>query len=437
MGLYLFLIFFIIILFFHKKELLLWVPFISIVIDIVPYYLTGEINSTDKSIIFLSYFRGFLISLPVVFLFFSRKTRIDNLISLSIFLYIIYNLLRQLFTEEIYLNIKLAILLSVYISVIPAAFNYFSKVYITFSRLKNLLRIVLFLYILNCLYCTFLNTGVRHGYENTIISLGSFDILSEYGIMYIILFLISFYKKLRKLDFILIIFSIILIVLTAKRTPIYLLVVGISIIIFFNRQSIFKSKNSIIYLSLFGIILYVTVSAFIFVGKNIRTKASNIDYINEGRYLEYSVIENQLLKHGSYQKLLFGEDNSFNSSFISNINLTRLDVEDRKPHSDIAILVFSSGFIGLFLYVFVLYSLFRKQMSLQKSSDYKESKSAFWAIFVSLVLNLFADSYTVCSARVIPYLLLGICLGLQNTMSKKLSYPVFNENSTSFKQFHI
>lgn len=397
----------------YKETALIWMPVFTILVDVLPLYITGEAVGQGQNVIVLQYFRGFIFLL--IFIYYLTKTSNRSyFLTFNIGLYIFYILLRQLLTSDIYSNIKIALLLSTYIMFIPISYSYTFHYKVTFSKLKIVIIISLTIFLLNVLFST-LFYGIQekqYYYLNSIINLGSFNLLSQYGIVYLNLFLLAHLRLLKRLDIFLIVTSIIVVILTGKRTPLYIIVSGFFIIGYFHRHYLFKFVR----LKSIFLIIVLFVTTFVsyqYTQKNVRTEMGELSYSQTGRYNEFIAIYTELVYYGDMFSVFTGHYDSFSARFSKAVN-PQLDItEERTIHSDIAIILFSSGLFGLFFYVTILWSIFLKQLRLSKLLENSNATVAFYSIYFGLVINLFADSHTVATARIIPYMLLGISLGLQ------------------------
>lgn len=188
-----------------------------------------------------------------------------------------------------------------------------------------------------------------------------------------------------------------------------------AVLAYLNRkhlQSVFKP----IYFIPILIFLFAAFLSFNFTQKNIREKVVELDYFEEGRFIEFIAIYNEIFVHGDISNYFAGHKDSYLARFDDNLSTNEYITSERTLHSDLAIILFSSGLLGLLFYLNIIFSTFKKQLSLSNYLKSDSYSSAFWALFIGLCLNLFADSHTVSTARIIPYMLIGFTLGYQKRL---------------------
>lgn len=285
------------------------------------------------------------------------------------------------------------------------------------EKFLKYIKITLGLYLLNTLVFTILKIGEEY-YSGALIYQGAVPLFTAYGIMYSIFFCLIFYKKLKTLDAILLISNISIIVLLSKRTTILLLLTGFIIMLVKQREVFFRQRYvlvSLVFLVAAGVTFYYSFLE----ARLVREKIVEMNVKEEGRYLEYVVLYDEILKSESISTIFWGKD-LFIEKGRFGLQQSLLDVESRRIHSDYAMLLFGGGITGLLLYLLIFLRIFNYYKLVNKTLvKNKILISAFLAIFITLILNGFADSLTVATARSIPFLFLGGLLGTMNYLKQR------------------
>lgn len=409
-------LFYIIILIFiisRSSASILWVPLFTILVDIVPLYFTGNLEPAKESIVLL-YFRGFTFLLVQYLVF--RNSPKASVVLYGIPLYLLYLVSKQFFTMDVYTNIKQALLLLSYIIFIPAAFSYASVGHrFNFNNFRFVLRMALIAFVLNTIYCTlFVTIRLENNSYGDFINSGAFKLTQLYGISYILVYLLAHFKRLRWIDYVIIFTVIALLMLIAKRTPIIILFIGILIIVFFNWNFL---KYKIKFKHFLALVFLVMVSYYgiTYAQKNVRARIVEMKITEENRFREFSAIYIELVESGDWLSLLTGHPDSFTARLSKSIGIIEGMHADRNMHSDIAVILFSTGLLGLIFYSRIFYFLISLQRYYRKSLPISPEYVAFWALSLGLFANFFADSHTVATSRAIPYILIGLTLGLQKS----------------------
>lgn len=415
-----------------KKEAVLWIPLFTVLVDVLPLYITGGMNYESKFYIIFSYYRALVFI--SIFIYSLSKYKIERNILFPILSYSIYILFRQAFTDSFYENIKLSITLISYISVIYSSFILFRYNSISIKKTLNVNKIVFLLFLLNAIYCTYNGFFSKEGYSGTIIAMGAFSLMNLYGIIYLILFYLCYIKYLNFKDLLLLSLAFVIVILNAKRTPIILFLVGLFVYIFYNRKYIIlalkKSKNIIILL-VSCVLLIVSYSVYQYMTENVRKKASTLEYKQEGRFMEYIQIAHEFSKNPHY--ILVGKNNGYKSGFDKFDNVTQMEIEGRSLHSDISIMLVGTGFIGLFLYFYIFLSLSKINIKIGRSYFNHKYHVMFWMMLLPLLANSLADSHTVATARVIVYMIMGLSIGIQAKQNNILKYEYINSKKRSLR----
>jgi len=109
-------------------------------------------------------------------------------------------------------------------------------------------------------------------------------------------------------------------------------------------------------------------------------------------------------------------DEPFNSMGKFSIFKDLLNDEERILHSDYARLLFTTGILGLILYIIIfrkIYKTYKTYISNMKlTPNLLVLKGTFLAVFISIIVVGFTGSLFLSFPGLIPYLYLGALLGV-------------------------
>jgi hypothetical protein len=102
--------------------------------------------------------------------------------------------------------------------------------------------------------------------------------------------------------------------------------------------------------------------------------------------------------------------------------------KNRLFHTDLGIILYGAGILGLFLFIRVLFNIMRKFIKLRfklkklNHDDYVvKLGAAFISVYICLIASTFSDGITVANNRVLAYMFLGAVLGYMLNEYKYLS----------------
>ena len=204
--------------------------------------------------------------------------------------------------------------------------------------------------------------------------------------------------------------NFIILILFMKRWAIFCTVIGI-VIYFYNSGNTIKKLKSF---SIVVIILTLTSLFFMdliseqFLNRGVKvTGISEIE--SEGRFLDYINIYHYLTTNQSVLKMLVGgnlfESRDFGMKYLHQI---------RNIHPDLVALLYGTGFIGLFLYIYIYRWMYKKMQKIYnrgvKTNLTKDLKALFNVfIFTLLFASIAGGALRVTTANSLAFLLLGAC----------------------------
>ncbi|HUR12522.1 MAG TPA: hypothetical protein VM012_14195 [Flavitalea sp.] len=222
------------------------------------------------------------------------------------------------------------------------------------EKYNRLLLIAIPVYII---YANIANIG---GFYSDSFSTG-FLITSRMYIVPIVVFLAIHYALTNKnkgwfikcVDLTFILINISMLLINTRRTTFGMLAAAIIIYTFFNRKLFFKMVMLVFLLASALVVSYPLYEARLTAQLEKRARIQDVDtYEEEGRYLETLYLIDYHRKKGDLRELLFGIQ--LFDTFDFGI---RYFGRDRPIHSDINMLFFSTGIVGLFLF-FRLYTYY-------------------------------------------------------------------------------
>jgi O-antigen ligase len=263
-----------------------------------------------------------------------------------------------------------------------------------------------------------------------IIYFGHTNFYGIYPMVYLLIASIYYYNIRVKGKTILIkvtlFIAIIIFLLLAKRTYLYLFLFGafFQIVLFLLYKK--KTTNVISLLLIIFFLIFLGRDTFIksFVDK--RETAIDRSYFEEGRFLEILAYKTDIIDRESIEKILLGTEifNSRQKFFGFSYMYSWLYFDkDRTLHSDYSNLLYGTGIIGILSYLLFLFWIgmnFYKKTRFQNriSHELKALMLVFWSVYISLLINGLSDGILSMSNRLIPFLLLGAITGYFSNLKR-------------------
>ncbi|WP_153231791.1 hypothetical protein [Algoriphagus machipongonensis] len=197
-------------------------------------------------------------------------------------------------------------------------------------------------------------------------------------------------------------------ILSIKRTTIV-----ISSFLFLFGQLFSKNKKNLVYLII--VLSFVSIPLYPYIEPIFMERLESRKYFvsgeydieEEGRVLELGLVVDTFLENDSYLNYLFGIE-PFNS--INNYGF----LKDRPIHNDFVYVLFSSGIVGLFLYVYMLvdiYKKFLKKFNKYNSLALVDYKRVFQSIFLMVILVSFIGNMWAITYKIFVFSVFGAFIG--------------------------
>lgn len=216
------------------------------------------------------------------------------------------------------------------------------------------------------------------------------------------------------LSFILVVF----ILLNVRRTAIIMPILGIFTYTIYSRKGLRILRYVLIFF--IGIALTYPIYSDILMKRYIfREEHGRFEsdfYKTETRFSEYDQMINSIREFQMPMQVIFGIGNNIFAEHVKNgITFKRM------YHSDIPKLYFSTGLVGIFIYLILYLILFREVFRIKSKGYTRELKTFAIGLLVISVFIAINGSLTQFSVRSFIFLLLGAIIGIAHT--NNLRYP--------------
>lgn len=390
---------------------------------LVVFFETGGITAQLRGFIFGFYLVTLIItSNNLIAKFPLQKKRYMGIVSI-IAIILIYWLFLVLFSSNIINSLREFTRITIILLAFPAGFIIGSLPigsYDFFRRLNNASVLVLFIASINILISNIFKIN-QTAYSTHISFYSGGLYLSLWyvlplAIMYVLGYRILLLKSgLLLKEKILIFLSFLWILLSWRRTAFVVLVLGVLFLVYYSRK----------YTKFFANLVIVVFAAFLMVGSTFldlyeaRKKTIDKGIEEEGRFLETEWVFTEIFSFNNLSTSLFGTE-IFNTAG----NYLNGAFEDRPLHVDINIILWGSGLLGLFLYLFLHYKIYRVykflRLRLQIQSNTKQFASFIFLFFFSTtVIVSFSGGLQAITYRSYLYLIMGATLGHVSILSMK------------------
>lgn len=408
------LIIFVIIAFRLKKDILIYLPIVSIVIDLSFSFFQGS-GQTTLGISVPAIFR-FVIYLIIISSFITRLNKAKY--PKFYWLFLIYIFILCLFSTDIFVSFKNYLQLALTMMMFPIGYLYFTdenKIKKFFSYSKYALGI----YVISLILGNFFNVGTREfTYSGIEDSVGFFSSGSVFAgsVMVALLPVFLYFDQTKKKKFVTLILGslfIIGVLFTARRTSILIPFIGLFVFMFFSKM---KLRVTLIFT--FGAIIFVILAPFFMTELTerlaVRAESGKFDinaYESEGRYFDLVNAWDQATNFDKPYEALFGANIFAEGGWRYGVRIGRM------IHNDYAVFLQGSGIIGLTLYMILILSIFfmvKNKHSVKRRFRYNVFHSSMISLILILLVVSINGGYNIMSYRSILFLLLGAFVRLVN-----------------------
>lgn len=398
-----------------KEKTFLWLLVINILIRFL-YLLVTDFDSSNFIptrahilLIWSEIFYSIFVSLYIIF-FYSNRKQVKNWGIFTILFYFLFLLIVSATDKGT--SFKKIIIFSHDFLLLPAAFIYFSRGQYkkNFFKMLYILNTIVIIYFI---YCS-LNEIGTDAYGLNVIYTGTLQILGVYIFVFSLpVFLWRLVDTKQQNSFIYAIIGIIIILslLTVHRT--YIILMAIQLIIF-----LFYYGKTYKYLPTMVIIFLIITSSIYFFRNDfvnmmqLRGLHPERTINEEGRYLEYILVWEQIVMGGDIKQILIGNDLFNNQGDFVKYNILNLR-GDRKYHSIFSQIIFDAGVIGIILFYrffFLFFKDFIKRRKIKNNTEVRNINFLFFAIFITLFIDTFVNQLFCFYARGFPLYILGFVM---------------------------
>jgi len=315
---------------------------------------------------FISSVLMYIITKAMLVSIFKNGTVITNITAILLFVYLtllfVFNNHSYVETRSVYLNVT-TLLISIMVA--PYILNKYGYKKI-FYELYIMSSLILYTFITYILLLTMLGIYPNPMYNMSFISNG-YLYASDIHVLPISMFIYGYYtiknghynkNIIIKYTIIAVVFIIILLLL--RRAAMFVTILAITSIISYYIINI-KSKKNIQLIIVFMIInggAIIISYSYIYEGIEHRitglNRSGQLVSTDEGRFVDHLLVYDDMFKRNQYNKLIGY------SFFNAPGNYGQGIYGDRNLHADLAVITHASGLVGLFLYLIMVFKLFKE-----------------------------------------------------------------------------
>ena len=310
-----FVIIIVLILFNQKQKFIFYIPLLLQISDISKILIEG--GPSARTSILLD-FIIIIVSIAVCLIIILKNITVLRKNTNGIFVLLIYFFVMIMFSTDIWWSFKRYINVVLTFLMFPAAFLIVKNINDIKQILKPAIGLIV-IFLLNIVLSTYLKLEVEgegFGYGKSFVYLGSVNFYSGYGFVYALILIplaYSFAKRIHNKYFLIILYfvGLFVLILTLKRSYVYLTLAGTLIyMVFISKIKNFRVVGPFL---IIGLLAYILLSEYILASINVRQEVLRRGYSEEGRGVEL-ILYPEVVKYSSDPTnfLLFGEE-LFNS----------------------------------------------------------------------------------------------------------------------------
>jgi len=283
-----------------------------------------------------------------------------------------------------------------------------------FKELNISATIILTLFLVNVLFSTLKGFSPHEMYGITKGIVYGNIYAAGFNVLAIALFIstLKFIEDRRIWSFIIILISLLLIMLSLRRSVMAISLIGLTIasLTLLNKERVktFVTVGALTIVAAF-VIYSVTDFADTFKERYELRKLDERELKEEKRFIEYELIYKDMFLYKDYSPLIGYEP--FNSSG----NYGRGMLEERSLHGDLTNIAHSSGLIGVLLYIMTVLTAFAIAL---KASKTKTDKLCILFCAITFIVYTITGRYTAISAMMLFYLVLLLPVAKENTATE-------------------
>jgi len=402
----------------NRKLNLNLISWLVIYFPLINLFIGFFVGSSETESAYLSYLRAIVYALIIIFVL--TRFGIEKVTRYLLFFFI-YLLVLIPFSSNFPYSLSVFLKIVITMGMFPVGYHVLNSFEKLFLFLKYLLFSALILCV-NYILAQYFKIG-RSAYLEDSFYYGFAGIGSTVSLTYFLLvvpFLTKAIDSLRGkwLLRVTVFLSLLFTIIALKRIAIIALITGYFIYLFKTRYFV-KVSRAFISVAFF-LILFSPIYLDLFLERlSVRpTEMSDLKY--EQRYNDVIVAINDFRTKGIKHALVGTEP----------FNTPGYFGKKRQVHVDYANLLIGTGIIGLFIYLFIYFTIGRKfhliyKQTLKRNIHYrlfpgsllKDLSGIFWAILMSSLVISFSGGLHVVGTRVLLFTLLGGLTGVLNSMN--------------------
>lgn len=391
---------YLVILIIKKAEFIFYIPLFHVLLDVSFFYLGPGSTAT--------YYRGGIIAIYLIFIY--RYFKFQFPLKTMLFIFLIYIGVLSFTSREILYSIKGYSQIFLSMMMLPVGYFLVNNLAM-FNRLNRQFIMIIYVSVFLTAIGYIFDVGKQFNYaegEQKVGLLGSAGLYTGSVCIALLPMLIGSLRRrgFRILTYIAAVILFIFILLNMRRTAIMIPFVGVVAFILTTK----KKLRYLSYVTAAGLII---ISASIFYGDTLkkrfefRQEAGRFDrdfYKTESRYLEVVQLSKSTIAFKDPLASLFGIGHNIFAEHIEQRKIVR-----RMFHTDFAKLLYGSGVVGLFLYLYICGGLvyYSRFYIREQGAFLNRTKSMIFALAIINIALMFNGSLNLITLKSSLFLYIG------------------------------
>lgn len=407
-----------------ERNIVFSLPLISICFEIVKSFMSGENN-----IMALRNYSFFLIIIFLVIKYFKVAVEANIYLVLLMFYLILLLVLTQAKLEQVndfirVMDGKLTILLGFILT----------STYGHVQTINKRLFVTNILFVVSIIVFSILGIGQNQYGADSGFNVGYFNHGDIYtgSFLLIILPLIYFDAKGKMAKYVIPVTGIatlIILVLSVRRTSVVLVGIGLIFLMYFFRHQFSKIILNVFAMAIVLALTFPFYQDILLRQVQARTGEMTANLQEETRWIETVAVYRERIMNPDLKVLLFGQH-----LFDSNGNYDNGIHGTRPLHLDLNLMLHGAGLVGLILLVLFYAYIFYKYLTLKIRLDLPNEKlihAAFLGIYFAHLFLLFSGGMLSVTFNIISMMYMGAILGLFRSKRQELKSLGVRENIKS------
>lgn len=391
---------YLVILIIKKAEFIFYIPIFHVLLDVSFFYLGPGSTAT--------YYRGGIIAIYLIFIY--RYFKFQFPLKTMLFIFLIYIGVLSFTSREILYSIKGYSQIFLSMMMLPVGYFLVNNLAM-FNRLNRQFIMIIYVSVFLTAIGYIFDVGKQFNYaegEQKVGLLGSAGLYTGSVCIALLPMLIGSLRRrgFRIMTYIAAVILFIFILLNMRRTAIMIPFVGVVAFILTTK----KKLRYLSYVTAAGLII---ISASIFYGDTLkkrfefRQEEGRFDrdfYKTESRYLEVVQLSKSTIAFKDPLASLFGIGHNIFAEHIEQRKIVR-----RMFHTDFAKLLYGSGVVGLFLYLYICGGLvyYSRFYIRERGAFLNRTKSMIFALAIINIALMFNGSLNLITLKSSLFLYIG------------------------------